>query len=78
MLSALGYAGAALLYRRWLADAAGDLAVSALMAVLASAAFHPGRRAGPVGAPAAREQHRVPWPRSGSSIRGWRTGWSTC
>lgn len=38
VLSALGYAGAALLYRRWLADAPA-LGVTALMTVLSSAAF---------------------------------------
>jgi len=40
MLSALGYAGAALLYRRWLADQPA-LAVTALMTVMSSAAFLP-------------------------------------
>jgi drug/metabolite transporter (DMT)-like permease len=38
LLSALGYAGAALLYRRWLADEPA-LAVTALMTVLSSLAF---------------------------------------
>jgi drug/metabolite transporter (DMT)-like permease len=38
LLSALGYAGAALLYRRWLADVPA-LGVTALMTVLSSAAF---------------------------------------
>jgi len=40
MLSALGYAGAALLYRRWLADQPA-LAVTALMTAISSAAFLP-------------------------------------
>lgn len=38
LLSALGYAGAALLYRRWLADAPA-LGVTALMTAMSSAAF---------------------------------------
>src|SRR5437762_7107332 len=38
LLSALGYAGAALLYRRWLADAPA-LGVTALMTVICSVAF---------------------------------------
>jgi drug/metabolite transporter (DMT)-like permease len=38
LLSALGYAGAALLYRRWLAEESA-LAVTALMTVLSSVAF---------------------------------------
>jgi EamA-like transporter family len=38
LLSALGYAGAALLYRRWLADARA-LGVTALMTVISGAAF---------------------------------------
>ena len=38
LLSALGYAGAALLYRRWLADAPA-LGVTAVMTALSSAAF---------------------------------------
>ena len=38
LLSALGYAGAALLYRRWLADVPA-LGVTALMTILSSAAF---------------------------------------
>jgi drug/metabolite transporter (DMT)-like permease len=38
ILSALGYAGAALLYRRWLADAPA-VAVTALMTVISSVAF---------------------------------------
>ncbi len=40
ILSALGYAGAALLYRRWLADQAA-LAITALMAAISSVAFLP-------------------------------------
>jgi drug/metabolite transporter (DMT)-like permease len=40
ILSALGYAGAALLYRRWLADQAA-LAVTALMTAISSVAFLP-------------------------------------
>lgn len=40
MLSALGYAGAALLYRRWLAGQPA-LAVTALMTVISSVAFLP-------------------------------------
>ena len=38
ILSALGYAGAALLYRRWLPDAP-TVAVTALMTVISSVAF---------------------------------------
>src|SRR6266536_2974179 len=40
ILSALGYAGAALLYRRWLADQAA-LAITALMTVISGLAFLP-------------------------------------
>ena len=56
LASALGYAGAALLYRRWLADAPA-LGVTALMTVMSSLAFL---------APAAISLPRQPPPVSGA------------
>ena len=66
LLSALGYAAAALLYRRWLDDVPA-LAVTALMTAMSSAAFL---------APAAADLPRHMPP--GSSIPVSPTGFSTC
>jgi drug/metabolite transporter (DMT)-like permease len=76
ILSALDYAAAALLYRRWLADQ-GALAITALMTGISSAAFLP---------PAAIDLPRQvpqwaaswPWPHSGSSIPASHIGCFTC
>lgn len=76
LLSALGYAGAALVYRRWLADVPA-IGVTALMTAISSLAFL---------APAAVNLPReVPGPaassrssRSGSSTPASPTGCFTC
>jgi len=76
ILSALGYAGAALLYRRWLADQAA-LAITALMTVISGLAFLPPR---PLTCPGICPLRAASWPwrRSGLSIPASRTGCSTC
>ncbi len=72
ILGALGYAGAALLYRRWLLDAPA-VAVTALMTAISGVVFLgppppacPGRYR-----PRAASRH---WPRSGSSTPASLTG----